>query len=235
MGTGLLVFVWVLQTVYFVIRLIQHRDMPTLSMFEFLFFFSWLMVTISLLVNRFFNMELLVFIVNVVGFAVLTLNLLTDPNAAMPIAQEERLNDMLIFHIVMAVCSYAAFTLATILSGMYLFLHRSLKNKKFAIMKRFPSLDKIDKWILVTTSIGTPLLVLSLSLGVVTIIAGNHSIRMLFDSKVFSSVLVLGAYSHYFLLRLILKVPGTRLAAWTIGSFAVLLMNLLLNPFSMFH
>lgn len=54
MGTGLLVFVWVLQTIFLVVRIIRHQDVPIISSFEFMFLFSWLLVTASLAINRFF-------------------------------------------------------------------------------------------------------------------------------------------------------------------------------------
>ncbi len=41
--------------------------------------FSWLIVTISLLINRFFRIELFVFFVNVLGFAILALNVFGNP------------------------------------------------------------------------------------------------------------------------------------------------------------
>ncbi len=54
MGTGLLLFVWVLQTIYLVYSLTSHLSLSAFSMFETLFIFGWLLVTVSLAMSRFF-------------------------------------------------------------------------------------------------------------------------------------------------------------------------------------
>ncbi len=235
MGTGLLVFVWLLQTVYIILRLIQHRYMPMLNLFEFLFFFSWLLVTLSLVLNRFYRVELLVFALNVIGFTVLALNVFTDPGVSLQ--QSQRMQDLLLAHVVLAVCSYAAFTIAAVFSGMYLFLHRSLKHKKwYAIMKRMPSLETIDRYTLYWTTAGTPLLVLSLCLAAVWILLGGAEVEALFDPKMLGTLLVLGAYSHYFMLRTLFRAAGIRLAVWSLSSYALLLANWLASSgLSLYH
>ena len=50
----------------------------------------------------------------------------------MPIKSDWDINDELLFiHISLAIGSYAAFSIAAIFSGMYVFLHKRLKTKKF--------------------------------------------------------------------------------------------------------
>src|SRR5438105_402129 len=73
-GTGLLVFVWVLQTVFLLVLMVQRYSMADLSLKDFLFFVSWLLVSASFVVNRWIRADLLVLFVNIVGFAVLALN-----------------------------------------------------------------------------------------------------------------------------------------------------------------
>src|SRR5665647_2548637 len=79
MGTGLLIFVWVLQTIYLVFNIIQMRADFVFTLFEALLLFSWLMVTLSLILNHFFRIEPLVFSANVIGFAVLALHFFSHP------------------------------------------------------------------------------------------------------------------------------------------------------------
>lgn len=74
-GTGLLIFVWMLQTGYLVMKVVSSVDTPILTTFEYWLAFSWLLVTISLVISRFFFIDYIVFFVNVVSFAVLALNL----------------------------------------------------------------------------------------------------------------------------------------------------------------
>ncbi len=78
-GTGLLIFVWVLQTGYLVSRIVSHLQMTAVTAFEYWLGFSWLLVTISLVISRFIKIDFVVFFVNVISFAVLALNLYSNP------------------------------------------------------------------------------------------------------------------------------------------------------------
>jgi HemX protein len=235
MGTGLLVFVWVLQTVYLVTGLPVRRDIG-ISMFDTLFMFAWLLVGVSLLINRFIRVELFVFFANVIGFAVLALDVFSNPKV-IPTLGEWKISDELLFiHITLAIGSYAAFVAAAIFSGMYLFLHRQLKSKHWTItMKRLPSLEKIDRYMYGAVITGTPLLILALSLGIVWIVLqGNAS--LLLDAKVINSFVVLAAYAYYLFLRGSLRVTGRALSIWNLAAFGVVMLNFIVsNLFSAFH
>ncbi len=236
MGTGLLIFVWVLQTIFFIVRMVGQRQMPILSMFDILFFFSWLLVTASLLLNRFFRVDLFVFFVNVIGFSVLALNFFSDPNVV-PSLSYWNINDELLFiHISLAVCSYAAFAVGAVFAGMYLFLHRQLKSKHWgATMKRMPSLEKMDRYAYLMVVTGVPLLILSLSLGLVWVVLIGD-IRLLLDPKVLNSLLILAIYGYYLIRRITLRSPGYRLAQWNLAAFAVVVVNFIISNFySAFH
>lgn len=236
MGTGLLSFVWMLQTAYLVYSLAEHRNLSTFSMFETLFIFSWLLVTVSIIINRFFRIELFVFLVNVFGFAVLAANFFSKPGIS-PTLSHWNINDELLFiHITLAVGGYAAFVVSAVFSGMYLFLHRKLKEKKWSQqMQRLPSLEKTDHYALVAAVIGAPLLLMSISLGIVWI-ALEGDLTLFFDSKVVNSWFVLLAYIFYLFQRMLLKAPGNRLALWNLAAFGITLLNFLLaNYYSGFH
>lgn len=236
MGTGLLSFVWVLQTAYLVYSLLKHSNLSTFSMFETLFIFSWLLVTVSIIINRFFRIELFVFLVNVFGFAVLAANFFSRPGIS-PTLSHWNINDELLFiHITLAVGGYAAFVVSAVFSGMYLFLHRKLKEKQWSQqMQRLPSLEKTDHYALIAAVIGAPLLLLSISLGIVWI-ALEGDFMLFFDSKVVNSWFVLLAYIFYLIQRLLLKAPGNRLALWNLAAFGITLLNFLLaNYYSGFH
>ncbi|MED4601178.1 cytochrome c biogenesis protein CcsA [Paenibacillus validus] len=236
MGTGLLLFVWVLQTIYLVYSLTSHLSLSAFSMFETLFIFGWLLVTVSLAMSRFFRIELFVFFVNVFGFAMLALNIFSKPGLAPTLSRWNVTDELLFIHITLAVTGYAAFVVSAVFSGMYLFLHRKLKEKKWTQrMQRLPSLEKMDHYALVSVVIGAPLLLLSLSLGIVWIaLQGDY--RLFFDPKVLNSWFVLLAYVFYMFQRLLLKAPGNRLAVWNLAAFAITLLNFVLtNYYSTFH
>ncbi|UUZ84386.1 cytochrome c biogenesis protein [Paenibacillus sp. P26] len=155
MGTGLLSFVWVLQTAYLAYSLLGNSGISAFSMLETLFILSWSLVTISLVINRFFRIELFVFLVNVFGFAMLALHVFSNPRMS-PILSRWNINDELLFiHVSLAAASYAAFVVAAVFSGMYLFLHRKLKEKQWTQqMLRLPSLEKTDRYAFVSVVIG---------------------------------------------------------------------------------
>jgi HemX protein len=236
MGTGLLSFVWVLQTVYLGINVYGHLTQWAFSRSDVLFLFSWLLVAISLVVSRFFRIELFVFFINVLGFAILALNIFGNPNVT-PTLQGWKINDELLFiHITLAIGSYAAFSVAAIFSGMYLFLHRKLKEKQWSpTMVRLPSLEKIEEYTYFSIIIGAPLLLLALSLGVVWIsLEGDKN--LFFDPKVVNSVFVLAAYAFYLFQHHSLRMAGNKLAAWNLAAFLIVVINFVVsNLVSGFH
>ncbi|WP_248927435.1 cytochrome c biogenesis protein CcsA [Paenibacillus hamazuiensis] len=235
MGTGLLSFVWGLQTVYLIMSLVSHPGLSAFSVFESLFLLSWFLVTVSLVVNRFFRIELFVFLINVIGFSVLALNFFSNPNVS-PTLGSWKINDELLFiHITMAIASYAAFAIAAVFSGMHLFLHRKLKEKQFTqVVRRLPSLENTDRYAYFSVIVGAPLLLLALALGVVWIVL-EGDMRLLYDPKVVNSWFVLAAYIFYLFQRLGMRTPGNKLARWNLAAFAIVVLNFIVSNFSEFH
>lgn len=235
MGAGLLIFVWILQTVFICIRIYEHRYVPVLTRFETLFFFSWLLVTVSLVASRFIQMQFVVFFVNVVAFTVLVLNLLTDPGVAS--VQFEASGELSWLHVALALVSYAAFAVSAVLSSLYLFLYNRLKGKKWSqALRRMPSLESLEKHLITSALVGTPMLILSLSLGVVWL-SIEYDVGALFvDVKVYSTLIVLAMYGWLFILKMKYQSTGYRLASWNVFSFVVLLLNFAFsNNYSQIH
>ncbi|GGG20515.1 cytochrome c biogenesis protein CcsA [Paenibacillus abyssi] len=236
-GTGLLIFVWIMQTVFFVHRMISHIKLNenVITMFDYLFFISWLLVTISLVMSRFFRIEFLVFFVNVIGFAILTLNIFSHPSDEIPLVTSDLVRELLYVHISLITCAYVVLTISAIFSGMYLFLHWKLKSKKWSkAMRRLPSLETIDRYTFRTVLIGTPLLILSLAVAITSILAASEA-WLLLDWKIFTSFVTVGFYIGYILQRTVLNQPGWRTAKLNLISFAVLILYLLLNSTLQFH
>lgn len=235
-GTGLLAFVWVLQTAYLAVSVFANRATFAFTMFETLFLFAWILVTLSLVISRFMSIDMLVFLVNVFGFAVLALHFFSNPEVDPFISGWEVSDELMFIHVTLAVGSYAAFTIGAALSCMYLFLHRQLKEKHWTSnMKRMPSLEKLELYTYRAVLIGAPMLLLALSLGFVWI-ALAHASQMLTDPKVVNSVFVLAAYSFYLVQRISFKAPGPSLALWNLAAFAFVVANFIVsNWFSNFH
>lgn len=236
LGTGLLVFVWILQTFFFVQRLIERNDLPVISMFETLFFISWLFVTVALLIHLFLRMDMLLIMVNATGFVFLGLGLFSDREATPTLAGWDVADELLFIHITLAIASYAAFFVSALLSGMYLFLHRRLKRKKWTkAVRMLPDLGTIDRYSSRFAGIGAPLLALSLALGIIWVVLIGH-LRLLYDVKVINSLLILTAYAFYFVQRLARQAPQLKLAWWNLAAFAFIIANFIVsNYLSRFH
>ncbi|MBG9793042.1 cytochrome C assembly protein [Paenibacillus dendritiformis] len=235
MGTGLLVFVWVLQTIFLVVRIIRHQDVPIISSFEFMFLFSWLLVTASLAINRFFSIEYVVFFVNLVGFALLIINMLNDPTSSSVMAEWEMMHNLLVFHITLAACGFAALTVGAIFSGMYVFLHHRLKRRQWSeAVRRLPSLERIERMAYFAVIVGIPFFLLSLAVAIGVVLLGNR-IELLTDFKIWFTLIALALYFSYFWVRTRALLTGFRLALWNVGCYAFMVLNFSLNSLSAFH
>ncbi|QAY65147.1 cytochrome c biogenesis protein CcsA [Paenibacillus protaetiae] len=234
-GTGLLIFVWVLQTVYVLIRIFHHLDLSAISTFEYWLGFSWLLITISVVMNRFFNIEFLVFFVNVIGFAVLALNLYSGSRNGVSIEAWETTRNLLYVHISLILCAYAALTLGVLFAAMYLFLHKQLKGKNWTKhMRRLPSLEMIKRYSDRAVMIGVPLLAMSLSVGATSIIVENR-LELLLDWKVIFAFLAFISYIVYVVQRSLGRKPALKLAQLQIFSFILLVSGFFVNGLSSFH
>jgi len=232
MGTGLLSFVWMLQFAYLAANLYGKGAMPVFSLADTLLLYSWLLITLSIVVHRFFRVELFGFLVNLLGFVILLLPFFLKPDHSVAM-QRPLIEDKPLFaHVVLAVAGYAAFAVAAVFSGMYLFLHRQLKGKNWSqAVKRLPSLQAIDSYAGRSVIAGTLLLFASLVIGGARVWAAGD-VRLLLDAKVLSSLIVFGAYALDMIRRYSLRVPGIRSAVWNLAAFALVLLNLIVANFS---
>lgn len=234
-GAGLLVFVWVLQTGYLVLRLISYYDQPFLHPFQYWLFFSWLLITASLVISRFFAIDYIVFFTNVIGFAVLALNLYSQPENGLNVGLWHTTKDLLYVHISLVLCAYAALTIGALFAGMYLFLHGRLKQRKWSqTVRRFPGLGSIERYMERAVAVGLPLLAMSLAVAVTSLLVEGKP-ELLLDWKVLSSFAALAMFVAFVVQRARNQKPGHQLAKLYIGAFAVLLLNLLSNSLSSFH
>ncbi|MCM3339103.1 cytochrome c biogenesis protein CcsA [Paenibacillus sp. MER TA 81-3] len=235
MGTGFLIFVWVLQTVFMAVRMVRHQDVPVFSSFEFMLLFSWLLVTVSLIISRFFHIEFIVFFVNLIGFALLLVNMLNDPTMPTAMKEWEMMRNLLSFHIALAACGFAALTVGAVFAGMYLFLHHKLKAKQWSdAVRRLPSLEKMERLSYGAAVIGIPLFLMSLSVAIGAVLLGNRT-ELLFDLKIWLTLFALILYSFYFVTRSRELSTGFRLALWNLGCYAAMVLNFSLNSLSTFH
>jgi HemX protein len=201
-----------------------------------LFWICWIVITVTLAAGRFVRQSYVEYILN--GAAALALIFqffLLAREIVLP-ADWNIPGKLLIAHIVLSLGSYAAFALGAVWSGMYLFLHRRLKEKNWtSSLRRMPSLERLELYTLRTCAIGVPLLLLAIILGIAWLfLLEEHSFIM--DWKVVNSLIVLGLYAYYMVCSVTRRIPGQRLAVWNMLAFLFVLINLVWsNWLSEFH
>ncbi|HET7628299.1 MAG TPA: cytochrome c biogenesis protein CcsA [Bacillales bacterium] len=225
----LLSIVWILQTVYFVEELLRIGEFPILTPSKGLFFYAWVLVTLSLVVNRLFRVDVFVFFVNVIGFMIMAVYLFAPSPRVSDVLTSHLMSGLLVIHVTIAFLAYGAFTLSFIFSAMYFIEHHMLKRKKWnKRMIRFGSLSQLERWSFLCNMVGVPLLLISLILGMIW-----ASLRLRhffwFDPKVILSFVVFLAYSAFLYQKVAKGKHGKTLVYWNTAAFLVILINYFLS------
>ncbi|MFC7371267.1 cytochrome c biogenesis protein [Fictibacillus iocasae] len=232
----LLSIVWLLQSVFFVMRIVEYNRFPILTPSEGLFFYAWILITFSLIMNRFFRVDFFVFFTNLLGFMLLSIHLFAPSEQVSEVLSQQLVSELLIIHVTMAFVSYGAFSLSFIFSLMYLIQHSMLKRKKWnKRLQRFGSLSQLDRLPYLLNMVGVPLLLLSLILGVIWAHLKVPDFSLL-DAKVVSSFIVIAIYSTFLYQKTARGLQGKALAQWNAAAFLVVLINYFLSSaFTEFH
>lgn len=231
----LLAVVWVLQTVFFIQRMVELNTMPLYNTFETTLFFSWLLISFSLAIHYFYKIDLLAFFTNLIGFAMVAFDLFNHDGSS-TVSQQLR-GHLLAVHITLAFLSYAAFSLSFIFSVMYLIQSKLLREKRWnKVFRRLPALDKLDTLTTRLIVIGFPLLLTAMILGVNWYYTVFGSI-LIWDAKPIFSVVLIVIYAAYLYLRKAIGWSGRKLAWWNVVSFGLVIVNYLFvgQFFSGFH
>lgn len=232
----LLSIVWFLQTTFFVLRMFELARLPIITPFEGLFFYAWLLVTLSLILNWFFPIDFFSFFTNIVGFVMMALTIFI-PTADVPIELSELLiSELMLIHISMIIFSYATFTLSFVCSIMYMITHQMLKKKRWGKrLLRFGSLEKLDRTSFLLVMIGLPIFSLGIILGFIWASIQLHELPWL-DAKVISSIIVVIIYAVYVYKRVVKLTRGYQMALLNVAAFLLILINYFLSSkFSSFH
>lgn len=233
----LLAFVWINQTFFLLLRMIETGRFPILSMFEGLYFYAWVLITLSLVLNKLLRIDFIIFFTNVIGFFIMALHTFAPAGQhESSILTGQLISELLMIHITMAILSYGAFSLSFVFSSLYVIQYNLLKRKKWGKrLLRIGDLSKLDHMSYVLNVIGVPILLLSLILGVLWASITLTNFR-LYDVKVLGSFFVLLIYSWNLYKRVVQKIQGKTLAIWNIAAFLVLLINFFLfGSLSQFH
>jgi HemX protein len=232
----LLAFVWGLQTAFFLVYILKMGRFPVLTIFEGLYFYSWVLVTLSLGINRLLRMDFLVLFTNLIGFVIMVIHIFAPVQYESELVAQQLVSELLLIHITMAILSYGAFSLSFVFSLLYLIQYNLLKQKKWSQrLFRIADLSKLDHLSYVLNLIGVPMLLLSLILGMQWAFIKVPDM-IWYDTKVIGSFIVLCIYSVFLYLRVGKELYGKSLAFWNVGSFLIVLLNFFLfGKLSSFH
>lgn len=232
----LLCLVWVIQTIILYNQTFIEKNFPILTLNDGLFFYAWILILFSLLLNHFFQVHFVVFFTNLFSFFLLllslSLNALTGPYEQ----GSQFVHEILIIHITLALVSYGFFTISFTLAFMYLIQYYFLKEKKgLKWMWRFADLERLDDYSFFAVIIGVPLLLIGLIFGIVWAYVAEAEFYW-FDIKTIGSILVLIVYIIYLLLRMLKGYRGKPISIYNAAAFLSLLINLFLfSVLSGFH
>ncbi|WGD99023.1 cytochrome c biogenesis protein [Bacillus safensis] len=236
MAFWLLSIVWLLQTVYMFYIMMETDRFPVLNVAEGLYFYTWVLVTLSLVLTKVLRVEFIVFFTNVIGFSMMAIHTFTPSDLHSAELTGKLTSELLVIHITMAILSYGAFSLSFAFSLLYLFQYRLLKKKKWGKwLLRIEDLSKLDHMAYVLNIIGVPMLLLSLILGIIWAYISYDTLYWT-DAKVLGSFIMLFLYGFYLYIRLVRNMQGKIVAFWNVASFLALMINyFLLGSLSTFH
>ncbi|WP_082233688.1 cytochrome c biogenesis protein [Halobacillus massiliensis] len=236
MAFWLLSMVWGLQTFFLLAQVFIEENFPIVNVYDSLYFYSWILVTFSLIINRLFRVDFFVFFANLLGFLVMLLYIATRAPNTLKDQGLSLVHEMLVVHITLALISYGFFTLSFIFSIMYLLQYRLLKQKKWdAKLFRLGDLTKLDHFSYIAVILGVPLLLIALILGVTWGYTSGDTFYW-YDSKTLGSILVLLVYGVYLFLRVVKGYQGRSISIFNSAAFLFLLINFLLfGSLSNFH
>lgn len=226
---------WLMQTMFFVLFIIETQRFPVLTLFEGIYFYAWLLTTLSIGLHCIARVDMPVFFVNMLSFVFVTIHLFAPTEKVQPMV-DALVSEMMVIHVSFAIMSYAAFSLGFVFSILYLILYRILKQKKVSPMwSRLPSLQQTSSWMRNSTMVGVPLLFISLILGLEWALMTLDRLSV-FDIKIVGSFIITVVYFIILLLHRSGKLTGTSYAWVQIYAYLLTIVNLFLgNKLSNFH
>ncbi|MFD2637552.1 cytochrome C assembly family protein [Piscibacillus salipiscarius] len=236
MAFWLLLLVWFLQTIFLFREIYITGTLPILSITEGLYFYAWLILLVSVVVNYFFKVDFLVFVMNVIGFIIMLVFLVSHLTSGGNTFGDQFIGELLLFHIVLAFLSYTLFTISFAFSVLYLLQFKMLKEKKWGrTLKKLGRLGQMEEWSFLLIIISTPLLFISLILGVVWAYMANELFYWI-DPKTIGSFIVIILYGFIIYRKVVNKSVGKDLAHANTMAFAILFLNyFLFSLLSNFH
>lgn len=232
----ILIVVYVMQTVFLVMYIVETKRFPILSLFEGIYFYAWLLITLSILLHLFSKVGHAVFMINVIGFIFMTIHTFAPTQISNSAVGEALISELLFIHISFAILSYVAFSMSFVFAILYLILYKLLKKRKWSKQfGRLPSLQQAATGFKIGIITGIPFLLISLILGVqwAYIALDEWS---LFDMKIIGSFFILIVYAVVLLFMQMGRLRGNNAAWANIFAFLFVIINFFLgSTLSGFH
>lgn len=228
--------VWVLQSIFLVVYIVQTHRFPILSLFEGIYFYSWLLVSISILLHCIYRVDLPVFFINILGFIFMVIHTFGPTQFAESAVADNLVSELLWIHIMFAILSYVAFSLSFVFSTLYLILYNVLKKKKWTQQwTRLPSLQQAENSAIWSIVMGIPILLVSLILGFMWAFIAVEGLNI-FDVKIIGSFIILLVYCIVIILNRQGRLISTKLAWASVYAFLLVIINFFLgSSLSSFH
>ena len=235
-GYLLLLSVFVLQSISIILFIFIVGRIPIETINEGFYFFTWLIILISLILSKVIRTEFFIFLMNLIGFVFMMIHTFQPLDLSTGTTVSHMMNELLWIHVTLAIVSYVMFLIAALHAVLYLIQMHQLKQKKFNHkFFRISDLESLSRFVQIFSIIGCVMLMISLILGIYWGITFEGK-SIWTDSKVLGSLLLLIGYSVYIYLHQKNKLMMHRLMDFNIVLFLLLLINyLIISRFSGFH
>ncbi|HEY3315636.1 MAG TPA: c-type cytochrome biogenesis protein CcsB [Bacillota bacterium] len=204
-------------------RVAESGRPPFVYLFEATLFFTWLLMLNYTLLEAILGLKVAGVFVTPVTFILLFAAAAMPKEAA---AFDPTLSGAWVaVHLSLSILAYAAFTMAFVLTLMYLLQERQLRAKAFRlIFRRLPSLEILDTWSHRLIDVGFALLTLGIISG--SIWAGYAwGSHWSWDPKETFSILTWALYGVYLILRARFGWNGRKAAYLSLAAYAMVLAN----------
>lgn len=159
--------VYVMQTFFLILYIVETKRFPVLSLFEGIYFYAWLLITLAIVLHLFSKVGYAAFFLNIIGFIFITIHTFAPTQIQRSTVGETLISELLFIHISFAILSYVAFAMSFVFAILYLLLYRILKKRKWSKQfERLPSLQQTATGMKIGIITGIPFLFISLILGI---------------------------------------------------------------------
>ncbi|MDW0112406.1 MULTISPECIES: cytochrome c biogenesis protein CcsA [Sporosarcina] len=235
-GFFILSIVYMMQSGYLLWRLVETQRLPILSLYEGIYFYAWLLISLSMVLQLVSKVGFAVFFLNGIGFVFMTIYTFAPLQLEQSPIGDSLISELLIIHITFAIFSYAAFSMSFVFSILYLLVYKLLKQKKWSKQfGRLPALQTSLTGMKASIYVGIPILFVSLILGTQWAFVALDD-WSLTDIKIIGSFFIIFIYSLVLFLQRRGKLTANDFAWANVFAFLFVIVNFFLgSKLSQFH